>query len=92
MDESSKFVSWYCLQQFPVFSDELLAATSTVLVGGYPETRRAILSEPGAEGDRVSLAMLSVVEGMERFGLDLDTASFLMLNLNRILQPFASSR
>ncbi|NPV63572.1 MAG: hypothetical protein HPY61_13285 [Methanotrichaceae archaeon] len=92
MDESSKFVNWYYLQQFPVFSDELLAATSAILEGGYPETRRAILSEPGAEGDRMSLALLSVVEGMERFGLDLDTASFLMLNLNRIMQSLTSVR
>jgi hypothetical protein len=91
MDGSSKFVNWYCLQEFPLFPDEQLAATSGTLAGGYHEARRIILSAPGAESNRASLAMLSIVEGMERFGLDLDTACFLMLNLNRILPSPASA-
>jgi len=87
MDGSEKFINWYCLQYFPTFSEDTLAATSHALAAGYQQARKDILALPGAKSNRTSLAMLSIVDGMEKYGLDLDTACLLMLNLNRILRP-----
>jgi hypothetical protein len=84
---ASEFICWYRMQYFPLFSEDLLESTSRSLAKGYDEARAFILAMPGAIGDRNSLAMLSVLEEMNKFGLALDTACYILRKLNTIAQP-----
>jgi hypothetical protein len=86
MDEASEFISWYRMQYFPIFSEDLLESTSRSLAKGYDEARAFILAFPGAIGDRNFLAMISVLEEMKKFGLTLDTACYIVRRLNTIAQ------
>ena len=87
MADASEFISWYRMQYFPIFSDDLLEATSRSLAKGYDEARDFILAMPDAKGDRSTLAMLSVLREMKRSDLKLDTACYIMRRLNTIAQP-----
>lgn len=87
MADASEFISWYRMQYFPIFSEELLEATSRSLAEGYDEARDLILAMPNARGDRSNLAMLSVLREMKRCDLKLDTACYIMRRLNTIARP-----
>ncbi len=39
MDEANEFICWYRMQYFPMFSDDLLEATSGSLANGYDVAR-----------------------------------------------------
>ncbi len=87
MAEATEFISWYRMQYFPIFSDDLLESTSRSLAKGYDEAMSFILVMQSAVGDRDSLAMLSILEEMREFGLKLDNACYIMRRLNTIAQP-----
>lgn len=87
MGDASTFISWYRIQYFPIFSEDLLECTSRSLARGFDEAKASVLARPGAEGDRDSLAMLSILKEMKRQCLDLDTACYVMRRLNTIAQP-----
>lgn len=84
MDEAIEFISWYRLQYFPIFSEDLLESTAISLAKGYDEARAFIIAAPGAIGDRNFLAMLSVLEEMKKLDLKVDTACYIMRRLNTI--------
>lgn len=87
MADASEFIGWYRMQYFPIFSEDLLEATSRSLAKGYDEARACILAMPGAIGDRSTLAMLSILEEMKESNLKLDTACYILRRLNTIAQP-----
>jgi hypothetical protein len=87
MADASEFISWYRMQYFPIFSEELLEATSRSLAKGYNEAMAHMLAMYDAKGDRSTLAMLSVLREMKRCDLKLDTACYITRRLNTIARP-----
>ncbi len=84
MSDVSDFINWYMLQSFPSFSSEMLEFAAKFVPEGYEVAKAYVLSKPGAEMDRSSLAMIAVLNRMSEYRINPEVASYLLRKLNHI--------
>jgi hypothetical protein len=84
MADITAFISWYMLQNFPVFKREMLEAAAASVAHGYEEAKEIILSVQGTDRDQTVLAMVSVLKVMSRYDLEPEAASYLLRRLNNL--------
>ncbi|MGA9099905.1 MAG: hypothetical protein WB392_13345 [Methanotrichaceae archaeon] len=84
MANTTDFISWYMLQNFPRFGTEIINTAAASVLSGYDEAKAHILSLPNIEKDYTILAMASVLDVMNRYGLAPEDASYLLRRLNSI--------
>jgi len=85
MANITDFISWYMLQSFPRFRTEILDTAATSVLSGYEEAKTHVLSLPGIDRDPTVLAMASVLDVMNRYGLTPEDASYILRMLNNII-------
>ena len=87
MGEASGFISWYRIQNFPIFSEDMLEVTSRSLSSGYEKAYEQLSERPGAKELRFTIAMQAILREMKECDLGLETACFILRRLNSIAQP-----
>ncbi len=85
MANITDFINWYMLQNFPIFSAEILDTAASSVLTGYDEAKAQVLSQQCIEKDCAILAMASVIDVMNRYDLALEDASYFLRRLNKII-------